>query len=95
MTSLRIQRIVAREWLFLLAGFLLGMIVVPVAVGVFHGWAADAYAEFYGKFFRALFDDDEWWVAVLFALVPYFVFQLGRSIRWAIATVRGGPTAAE
>ncbi len=80
-----IRRILAREWLYFLAGAVVGLAVVPGALGLFDG---EGVAAMYGAFYEALFDRHERGVALLFTFSPYLVFQLARSIRWALKANR-------
>lgn len=80
-----IRKIVAREWLYLLAGAVVGIAVVPGALGLFDG---EGVAAMYGAFYEALFDRYERGAALLYAFAPYLVFQLVRSIRWAVKAIR-------
>ena len=80
-----IRKILAREWLYLLAGFAVGLVVVPGAIGLF---LDQGVAGTYGAFYGALFDGYDRGMALLVTFSPYLFFQLARSIRWAVKATR-------
>ena len=82
------KKVIAKEWLFFLKWLLLGLAVVPflswlvilVISGNNEGWII-------GEFYIALLlngsRDVGFLVAWLLVLIPYGIFNLIRSIRWA------------
>ena len=79
------KKALAREWLYLLVGLLIGM-VASLGMGL------SAFNRSTNPFvlFDILFDPDErgflfTWV---FVMSPYLLFQLVRSIRWALKTIK-------
>lgn len=78
-------RIVAREWLYFLAGMSVGLLFVPLAVFLISG-ERESVPTFYSGFFEALLGFRG--VAWLVTLSPYLLFQLMRSVIWAIRMVK-------
>lgn len=77
------KKTLAREWLYLLSGLIVGLVLTPHLLMAVLNPQKGATA-----FYKALFDDREWWIAWLLALAPYLLFQLVRSIVWAAKEVR-------
>ena len=80
-----IRKILAREWLYLLAGIAVGLTVVPGIMGLFD---RDGVAAMYGTFYGAFSDRYNRGLALLYTFSPYLLFQLARSIRWAVKASR-------
>lgn len=78
------RKILAKEWLTLIVGLILGSIVMPAIFGIFDG---DGIFSLYAEFYQLLFDKDDWWFAILLSLIPYFIFQFCRSIYFAYKIV--------
>lgn len=80
------QKAVAREWL-LFVGLVGGAIVFLPLLAVLFFSPGDSTAgdvlELYGALLPELLGP-EWWIAWLFALVPYALVQLIRSVMWAV-----------
>lgn len=79
-----IRKVVAREWLYLLGFVVAGLVVVPFPAMLILNPRLGA-----SGFYKALFDGREWWVAWLIVTAPYLVFQLVRSVLWALRASRG------
>lgn len=88
------KRTIARERLFLNIGFFAGVALVPLLAYSF--LSPDSYTEShalheaYVEFLGILLGSEGIGTVLLaaaIALLPYFVFQFGRSIMWAIRTV--------
>ena len=74
----------AREWLIALGALTVGVTVWPLALLAFFGGEVSG-------FYKSLLGDqgDQYWTAAwLVAAAPYAVIQFGRSVIWAIKTVR-------
>jgi hypothetical protein len=90
-----IAKTLAREWLTLTAGIVVGFFLVPAFVYVFLSPAEytskHSLMDHYGYLIGMLFGKrggSDIWVAVAIILCPYLLFQFGRSIIWAIRTVK-------
>ena len=77
------RRTLAREWLYLLAGIIVGALRLI-------GWALfgsvsieDAYARFLAALHR-----DIWPSTIPYVMTPYLLFQLFRSVWWAVRVLR-------
>jgi len=81
-----IKKTIAREWLYLLGFVAAGLIVLPLSVMLILNPGKEV-KEVSG-FYKALFDEREWWIAWLIVGAPYLVFQLVRSVRWAMRVSR-------
>lgn len=83
------QKLIAREWLTFVVALVVGLTVAPVIVIiVMIAIQENVQLPKLGGFYEALFSRREWHIAWLVALSPYLIFQLVRSIRWAIRTTR-------
>jgi len=72
------KKTVAREWLYLLVGLVIGFLVIPLLRDADHRrWF---YEGLFGEFWQL-----RHWV---WALAPYILFQISRATLWAVATVR-------
>ncbi len=80
-----IRKILAREWLYLLTGAVVGLAVVPGVLGLFDD---EGVAAMYGAFYGAFSDRYNRGLALLYTFSPYLLFQLARSIRWALKANR-------
>ena len=76
----------AKEWLFFVVALGFGLSILPIIL-IF---ALDPNPKManLGEFYRLLFSGVESVLVWLFALSPYIVIQLVRSIIWAIKTIR-------
>jgi len=81
-----VKKVVAREWLYLLVGLFVGTTLFLFLSFV----TGESFTDSFVFIFGTLLDPTEpdWFVAFGFVMGPYFVFQLVRSIRWAIRTTR-------
>lgn len=82
-----VRKIVAREWLFFLVWIIGALILVPLICGaIWPSWPGLLTWEVYKALVFSLSIDN---VAVAWALIlgPYGIFQLMRSINWAIRTL--------
>lgn len=84
--------VIAREWLYLVGGVILGVLLVPTLLFLLASLFSDRpipAAEFYGDVYRAAIRGDRDTIAFwAWMLAPYAVFQLGRSVRWAWNVIR-------
>lgn len=92
-----VKTMVAREWLYLLAFLFGGLLAAPSAITfIFSIFRTASPGETFGGhldyFYSALFSSEEGikktillWVIVM---APYLIFQLYRSIRWALRVTR-------
>jgi hypothetical protein len=78
-----IMKTIAREWLYLLGFVAAGLIVLPLPVVLIFTPGHEV-----SEFYKALFDRREWWIAWLIVGAPYIIFQLVRSVRWAMRASR-------
>ena len=78
-----IKKIVAREWLYFLGFVVAGLVVLPLPVMLIlepqHGVSV---------FYKALFEGGKEWIAWLIVIAPYLIFQLVRSVLWALRASR-------
>jgi len=77
------KKIIAREWLYFLGCVLFGITVFPAASLLLTGNKIRRMGRFYELLIG--FNDTVPW---LFALSPYLLFQLVRSIIWAMKTAK-------
>lgn len=84
------KRVIAREWLYLILGFLVGLGPVPLFLYLFLSPDSYTLSKFYLDLFEALFSGrgSEVVVVILVMLAPYLLFQFGRSEKWALGVVR-------
>lgn len=91
----KLTKTLAKEWLTLIGGILIGFLLVPALVYAFFSPASytsshslgDAYKELTGMLFGKG-GRSEVWVAIAIVLGPYLLYQFGRSIMWAIRTMK-------
>jgi hypothetical protein len=76
-----LKRILAREWLYFVSAIIIGFVLIPFLLSALFGPPG------LGGFYEELVSDHSWGLW-LFGLAPYLLFQLVRSIMWAIKTVR-------
>ena len=76
------RRWIAREWLYLLAGFVWAYVLFPIVVPPLARLVLRIFPRLYGPAFLGL--------GPLIAFGPYVIFQLVRITRWAIRTLREG-----
>jgi len=82
-TSMPLNRkVLAREWLYFVVSYLLGVLLFPALVAVTLGLGNGNPSVFYEALFRPDFS------AWIFTLVPYLFVQLVRSVIWAVKTLR-------
>jgi hypothetical protein len=74
---------VAKEWLYFLGCFFFGF-TVPSLPFLFFGEEIKGTSSFYS----ALFVGKEKLIAWVFVLTPYLLFQLVRSVIWAVKAAR-------
>ena len=89
------KRVIAREWLYLVLGFFVGLVIMPPLLYMF--LSPDSYTathtlgKAYLELFETLLGGDGFGsvlLAILIVLVPYLLYQFGRSIIWALRVVR-------
>ena len=78
-----IKKIVAREWLYFLGFVVASLVVLPLPVMLILNPQQGA-----SGFYMALFEGREWRIAWLIVIAPYLVFQLVRSVLWALRALR-------
>jgi len=78
-----IKNIVAREWLYFLGFVVAGLVVLPLPVMLILNPQQGVSA-----FYKALIEEREWQIAWLIVIAPYLVFQLVRSVLWALRVSR-------
>ena len=78
-----IKKIVAREWLYFLGFVVAGLVVLPLPVMLILNPQEGVSA-----FYKALFEESQWQIAWLIVIAPYLVFQLVRSVLWALRVSR-------
>ena len=76
-----IKKIVAREWLYFLGFVVAGFVVLPLPVVLIV-----SPQERVSEFYKALFEGV--WIIWLIVIAPYLVFQLVRSVLWALRASR-------
>jgi len=74
------RRALVRESLYLLAGVLAGLTLIPAIGSTYY---REDIAIGFRQFFGGLFDADTWFIAVPYVLAPYLLLQLVRSAVWA------------
>jgi len=81
-------KIVAREWLYLLASLFVGWVILPLVI-VSVMFEPDKIWFQYKDYLKGLFrgDSGAWFIA----LVPYVALQLVRSIIWAVKALKRAP----
>jgi len=92
------KKIIAQEWLKLIAGFIFGLLIIPPFVYyftfVYYFISPERYpskqsmADLYNKLFEMLFYKhiDDTLTALLIILGPYLLYQFIRSLVWAYKT---------
>jgi hypothetical protein len=76
-----IKKIVAREWLYLLGFVVASLVVLPLPLMLILGPQKGT-----SGFYKALFEGV--WIAWLIVITPYLIFQLVRSVLWALRALR-------
>ena len=95
----KIAKTLAKEWLTLTGGIVVGFLLIPAFGYVFLSPAEytsshsliDVYGEVISNLISNLFGKEGSsgvWIAIAIILGPYFLFQFGRSIIWAIRTMK-------
>ena len=83
------KKLIAREWLRFVISLAIGLTIVPLILGIIDLIITKQVHSIL-PFYKALFSDREWWwLAWLFVLAPYIIYQFGRSVVWAVKTTRG------
>lgn len=94
-TGKSIKKILAREWLTLIVGFLVGFFVLPIFIYTFispadytsHHSLIEGYKELIGMLFGKE-GNTEVLIAMTIILSPYLLYQFVRSVLWAIKSIR-------
>lgn len=90
------KRVIAREWLYLVIGFFVGIIIIPPFFYLFI--SPESYtstlslSKAYVEIIKTLFGSEGFGsalLALIIILIPYWLFQFVRSIMWATKTVKG------
>jgi len=91
----KIAKTLAREWLTLTGGIVVGFLLIPAFFYVFLSPAeytsSHSLIDAYGALISALFGKEGSsgvWIAIVIILGPYFLYQFGRSIIWAFRTMK-------
>ena len=77
------KRIIAREWLYFLALFIIGLIIVPNILYLMLGEKATL-----NEFYDGLVDKNDALGGWAFVFAPYIITQIIRSIIWSINTLQ-------
>ena len=80
------KKLIAREWLTFVAAIVVGLTVGPIIVMA--AIQKEVQLSKLGGFYEALFSRREWHLAWLVAPSPYLIYQIVRSLRWAVRTTR-------
>ena len=85
------KKVVAREWLYFLFWFLLGLAILPGALATVFAPPDEVFKNLFGYrgFYPGLLEGRGCWFRWLIVLTPYILFQVVRSMIWAIKTVTG------
>ena len=75
------KKIVAQEWLYLLGFVVASLVVLPLPLMLILSPQEGA-----SGFYKALFEGE--WIAWLIVITPYLMFQLVRSVLWALRALR-------
>jgi len=75
------KKTIAREWLYLLGFIIAAFVVLPLPFMLIFSPREGA-----SGFYEALFEGN--WIAWLIITAPYLLFQLARSVRWALSELR-------
>ncbi len=79
-------RVVAREWLVLLACGVFGLVALPSLLWLV-AWMVLDRLDSYGEFMSRAYESFDSGFGII-AAIPYVVVQLVRSIIWAVRTLR-------
>ena len=79
--------VIAREWLTFVVLLAFGLTIAPLVVMAIVDKALKL--AMLSAFYEALFSHDYWVRAWLILLAPYIIYQLGRSLVWAVKTTKG------
>ena len=80
------KRVIAREWLTFVVLLAVGLTIAPLVVITIA--EKKVKLAMLPAFYEALFSRDDWVRAWLVALAPYIIYQLGRSLVWAVKTAK-------
>lgn len=80
------KRVAAKEWLYLLTCLFIGLFIIPLILLVINDKIGNI-GEFYKELIKTKWKDIPF-VAWLTFVGPYLVFQLVRSILWAIKQLK-------
>jgi hypothetical protein len=75
------KKIIAREWLYLLGFVVASLVVLPLPLMLILSPKEEA-----SGFYKALFEGV--WITWLIVITPYLMFQLVRSVLWALRALR-------
>jgi len=75
------KKTVAREWLYFLGFIIAALVVLPMPLMLILSPREGA-----SGFYKALFEG--YWIAWLIVIAPYLLFQLARSVLWALSELR-------
>lgn len=84
---MKLSRVVAREWLVLLACTVSGLVALPSLLWLAAWVMAVDRLPGYGEFMSSAYESFDSGFGIL-AAIPYVVVQLVRSIIWAVRTIR-------
>ncbi len=83
----RQKRVIAREWVTFVVLLVVRLTIAPLVVITITNEGVKL--AMLPSFYEALFSRREWAIAWLVALAPYIIYQLGRSLVWAVKTAKG------
>jgi hypothetical protein len=81
------KRVIAREWLTFLVLLVVGLTIAPLVVITI--MTKEVKLTMLAGFYEGLFAREVWVPFWLIALAPYIIYQLGRSLVWAVKTAKG------
>lgn len=92
MLSIQLKIIIAREWLYLIAGLVGGLFFVPLFLYFISDGAETKYSlgDWYREIIESLFtgSSSDFYLAWLLILAPYLLAQFIRSLMWAYKTIK-------
>lgn len=78
------KRIIAKEWIVLIAGFSFGILFFPsILTLLFDGTLKNIL-----HFYEALFDNQNFLIPWLVVLIPYFLIQIIRATIWSVKQLK-------
>lgn len=78
------KKLIAKEWLILVAGFSFGILILPLILTLLLGGSLKDI----GGFYDTLFNKKHFVIPWIVVLAPYLLFQIGRATVWSVKQLK-------